>query len=114
MRKNYKYLFLLLFFCSLSCTNSGQVGGEKNTATSQKLVITAARGVIERLIGNRAQTVNLELLPATAADSLETYEIEAQNGKLTVRGNSAVALTFGFYQYLKKGTNSMVSWSGQT
>ena len=111
MQHTFKYFLLLLLLGILSCTNSSPKGVSVTTNISQNQKITAARGVIKRSIGERAKEVNLELLPATA-DSLETYEIEANNGKLTVRGNSAVALTFGFYQYLKKATNSMVSWSG--
>ncbi|WP_181307826.1 alpha-N-acetylglucosaminidase [Rufibacter sp. XAAS-G3-1] len=112
MRNNYRYLLILLFFGILSCTNSSTKSRVAETTVKTKdKAIVAARGVMQRLIGDRAQDINLELLPASA-DSLETYEIEAKNGKLTVRGNSSVALTYGFYQYLKKGTNSMVSWSG--
>src|SRR5690606_23506844 len=48
-----------------------------------------------------------------AEDGLDTYEIEAKNGELSVRGSSPVAIAFGFHQYLKKATHSMISWSGK-
>jgi len=111
MRTNYIYLSVLMCFCMFSCTNSSKDQTENASAVEQSPAISAARGVMQRLIGDRANDINLELIPAQ--DSLDTYEIEASNGKLTVRGSSAVALTFGFYQYLKKGTHSMVSWSGE-
>ncbi|MBF9255704.1 alpha-N-acetylglucosaminidase [Pontibacter sp. 172403-2] len=100
-----------MVFCTFSCTNSLQNPTEEAAVVQDSQPVAAARGVMQRLIGDRAADINLELIPAQ--DSLDTYEIEASNGRLTVRGSSAVALTFGFYQYLKKATNSMVSWSGE-
>lgn len=104
-------LSFLVLFCIFSCTNSPKNQTEETAEVVQNQAISAAKGVIHRLIGNRANEINLKMIPAV--DSLDTYEIEANNGKLTIRGSSAVALTFGFYQYLKKGTHSMVSWSGK-
>ncbi|MCM4155742.1 alpha-N-acetylglucosaminidase [Gramella sp. AN32] len=102
---------LILVVCFGSCKNSSGNNEEKTSAEREDTAVIAARGVMERLIGDRAIDIHLELIPAE--DSLDTYEIEAKNGDLTIRGTSTVALTFGFYQYLKKGTHSMVSWSGK-
>jgi alpha-N-acetylglucosaminidase len=110
MGKHYISL-LFLFFFAFSCTNPVQMQGEDATTSTESSEISAARGVMQRLIGDRAEEITLEMIPAD--EGLDTYEIEASNGKLTVRGSSTVALTFGFYQYLKKATNSMVSWSGE-
>lgn len=100
----------VMFLGMESCKSPKHVQGE-NSVIVESNSITAARGVIERIIGNKAREINLEIIPA--GDSLDFYEIEAQNGDLTVRGSSLVAITFGFYQYLKKATHSMVSWSGE-
>lgn len=72
--------------------------------------LSSSREVIRRTIGNRADQIQLEIIPA--ANGLDVYAAEARNGKLTVRGSSASALCYGFYEYLKKACNSMVSWSG--
>ncbi|MEO2061911.1 MAG: alpha-N-acetylglucosaminidase [Christiangramia sp.] len=106
------FAFLMLIsLCTASCEtiNKNQKAGPDSKVAGN--AITSARGVLERLIGERAKDINLEIIPAE--DSLDTYEIEAKNGDLTVRGSSTVAITFGFYQYLKKGTHNMVSWSGK-
>ncbi|QCR22263.1 alpha-N-acetylglucosaminidase [Pontibacter sp. SGAir0037] len=110
MRPLYTFLAVLVLFCAFSCSTSTHNKTEVAASTPDSKAITAARGVMQRLIGDRANNINLEII--AAEDSLDTYEVEAVNGELTVRGSSAVALTFGFYQYLKKGTLSMVSWSG--
>ncbi len=111
MNKYFSFVLALIALLAVACTNTGQRETEAGKASEQQdQVIAAARGVMQRLIGDRAKDITLEIIPAQ--DSLDTYEIEAKNGKLTVRGSSAVAMTFGFHQYLKKATNSIVSWSG--
>ncbi|MCK0159004.1 alpha-N-acetylglucosaminidase, partial [Cellulophaga sp. F20128] len=46
-------------------------------------------------------------------DSLDSYAVKIENNKVLITGNSPTTLTRGAYDYLKKGTNSMVSWSGK-
>lgn len=115
VRLIFKILILAIFTVSCKSTSveNTQERKDEPVMTSSPLdnaKIKAAGEVIERLIGARAKDIKLEIIPAE--DSLDTYEIEARSGILTVKGSSPVAITFGFHQYLKKATNSMVSWSG--
>ncbi len=111
MRPFNSYVSFLVLFCIFSCTNSPKNQTDETAELVEDQSVSAARGVIQRLIGERAKDISLKMIPAV--DSLDTYEIEAVDGKLTIRGSSSVALSFGFYQYLKKGTHSMVGWSGK-
>ncbi|TZF83168.1 alpha-N-acetylglucosaminidase [Pedobacter sp. BS3] len=79
------------------------------TADDQRIT-EPARGVIKRLIGPRADDIKLAVIPS--ASGYDTFEIEAASNTLTIKGNSPVAICSGFYTYLKKGCNGMVSWSG--
>ncbi|MFC6996798.1 alpha-N-acetylglucosaminidase [Rufibacter roseus] len=110
MRVSYISFLLVVILGISACSSSYQNSEDATLVAEQNQQIEAARGVIKRLIGDKADDIALEHIPAQ--DSLDTYEIEAKNGKLTVRGSSSVAIAFGFHQYLKKATNSMVSWSG--
>ncbi len=72
--------------------------------------IDAARGVLERTIGARAKDFTLQFIRPNTA--LDTFEIEAKNGKVTVKGTSGVAVCRGAYEYLKSKCHVMVSWEG--
>jgi alpha-N-acetylglucosaminidase len=73
--------------------------------------IAAARQSLLRTVGPRAEEINLALLPARADGSNE-FEIEANNGRLIVRGTSPVAICRGVYHYLRQTGTGMVAWSG--
>lgn len=73
-------------------------------------ITEAAMGVIKRTVGEMAKDINLEVI--TSTDGYDTYKVKAVNGIVTVKGSSVVALTHGFYTYLKEGCKAMVSWSG--
>jgi alpha-N-acetylglucosaminidase len=72
--------------------------------------ISAAKAVLKRLIGDRANKINIKNLAVKGND---TYEIEATNGKLTISGNSAIAICYAFNQYLKTACHSMTTWNGK-
>lgn len=70
----------------------------------------AARGVIERLIGERADDFRFETIDSE--DGHDVYELEARRGRVTVKGSSGVAMSRGAYEYLKKYCGVHVSWEG--
>jgi len=72
--------------------------------------VHSARKVIERFIGPRAGEIDLRIV---ASDQSEFYEYEAQNGRLSIRGSSPVALCHGFYAYMKVHGLGVRSWSGK-
>jgi alpha-N-acetylglucosaminidase len=86
----------------------------KNKATSKldaENMFRTARGVIERTTGTPLKNIIMKELPVEK--TTDAYEIEASNGTLTLRGNSPVAICYGFYTYMKDACHSMVSWSGK-
>ncbi len=92
------FLFILLGF--QAC--------QKNK--NQPAEITAAREVLIRVLGDRANSVNLEMFEAVGGN--DTYEYHCTNGKLTVKGSSVSALSRGVYDYLKNNHLGMLDWSG--
>jgi alpha-N-acetylglucosaminidase len=72
----------------------------------------AARGVLQRTLGDRAEEFTLLCLPSD--DGLDTYEVEAHRGRVEIRGTSAVALCRGAYEYLKRACHVQVSWTPST
>ncbi len=72
--------------------------------------IKAAYDLIERVTPGYSSQYKLELIPQV--DSLDTYEIDSENGKVVLRGSSTIALATAYNQYLKYTCNAHVSWFG--
>ena len=53
---------------------------------------------------------SFEIVPAD--QGFDVFEVEASGGRITVRGNSAVAMCRGAYDYLKRDCNALVTWDG--
>jgi len=70
----------------------------------------AAKGVLVRLIGPRAEKFSFVL--KDKKDGHDFLEISASGGCVTVRGSSGVALARGAYEYLKRTCDAHVSWDG--
>lgn len=75
------------------------------------LALDAARGVLQRTVGNAARRFELAPLPARP-DGLDAFEVSAKDGTVQVRGTSAVAICRGAYEYLKDACHVQVSWNG--
>jgi alpha-N-acetylglucosaminidase len=71
----------------------------------------AARGVLQRMIGERATNFTFEEIPTD--NGLDVYEIEAAGGKVIIRGSSGVSLSRGAYAYLREACNCMSTWAGR-
>lgn len=76
----------------------------------EPLEVTAARNVLSRVLGKRAKSIDLGMIPATAG--CDTYEYSSNDGKLVVNGSSVVALTHGVYCYLKANEFGVFGWAG--
>jgi len=107
MQKAYLHILVLINF--ILCSGLSSAVGSPSTAANTSFA--SSREVIRRTIGKRADDIKLELL--SVDNGLDVYQIESRDGKLTVRGSSASAICYGFYEFLKKGCHSMVSWSGE-
>lgn len=95
---------LFVLFCIVLCAcNSSSV--EKDG------IIQPAFDLIERQIGERAAGIQLkEIAPENGK---ETFEVEAKNGILTLRGSSSVAICYAFHTYLREACSAMKTWSGE-
>lgn len=74
--------------------------------------IDAARGVIQRWLGDRASHFRFRIAPA-AKGGLDFYEVEARAGIVTVVGNSPVSLAHGAYSYLRDACHCFTGWTGE-
>ena len=72
----------------------------------------AARAALARLFGPAARTISLTLEPASQAGSRPWYAAESRGGKLSVRGDTPVALVRGAYASLRDAGLAHVSWDG--
>ena len=95
---------LFVLFCIVLCAcNSSSV--EKDG------IIQPAFDLIERQIGERAADIQLEEI--APENGKETFEVEAKNGILTLRGSSSVAICYAFHTYLREACSAMKTWSGE-
>jgi alpha-N-acetylglucosaminidase len=69
----------------------------------------AARAVLVRAFGQRAGQIDLAL---SAAKGLPSYAVTSRGGKVSISGDTPVALARGAYSYLKSIGAASVSWEG--
>ena len=74
-------------------------------------IITPAKQLIERQIGERAQSIHFEYIEPS--DGKDIFEVIASDGRLTLRGSSSVAICYAFHTYMKEACKSMKTWSGK-
>lgn len=70
----------------------------------------AARGVLSRLIGKRADA--FEFRQSGVGKGADWYSVKATGGKVTVSGSTGVAMCRGAYDYLKSRCGILVTWDG--
>ena len=80
------------------------------TETKKNQKIKTVRKVLHRVLGEKSDSIHLEILPGNI-DS-DTYEYSCKNNRLKVKGTSVIALTRGVYDYLKDNGLGMLDWSG--
>jgi len=79
-------------------------------ATPGGPAVAAARRVLERWLG--AGAGRFRLGPLASEATTDAYEYSARAGRVAIRGNSAIALTRGAYDYLRRHGPCLRSWSG--
>jgi alpha-N-acetylglucosaminidase len=72
--------------------------------------ISAAKGVLHRLLGRRAESFHLRLVPQQ--DGLDVFRLRASGGSIQIEGSSGTALTRAAYTYLKSVCHCLVTWDG--
>jgi len=103
-RRILLFMFAFVTFGCFAQSRTSKIVSDK----SKKII--AARQVLSRTLGNRGQSVQLEIIPAEEAS--DTYEYFSKNGKLIVKGSSTIALTRGVYDYLRSNNLGMLGWAG--
>ncbi len=105
-------LALSLSLATGICASNPLVAAEAVPAATAPVAsqTAAARGVLSRLLGERATGIELAMIPK--AGLTDVAEITCADGRLVVKGSSPVALCHGFYEYLRVQGLGMVSWSG--
>jgi len=79
-----------------------------NEKDAQKL--KAASAVLQRVLGEKSETIQLEIL--SDKNELDTYVYSSSDGQLSLKGTSVSALTRGVHDYLKDQGMGMVDWTG--
>ncbi len=68
----------------------------------------AAKGVLQRLLGSKSRAFAFQQIePENGKD---VYEIEAKNGKITIKGSTGVSMARGAYDYIKNACHRQVTW----
>jgi len=75
-----------------------------------RLPLAAAELLLKRTIKERASSFRLELIPPEGKN--DVFEVSATGGSVTIRGSGALALSRGFYHYIRHACNSQITWSG--
>lgn len=96
-------LLIITFHILIFSHKSYSIAGEKKDHT-------AVKDLIQRIIGETAD--NIMLIDAFQSDTSDAYQVSARNGIIKILGNSTIAFSRGFYDYLKNACNSQITWSG--
>jgi alpha-N-acetylglucosaminidase len=82
-----------------------------NLTASPFVSIDGVKQLAKRQIGERAN--DIKFFPLKSKDGKDCYVIDAQNGKLNIKGSSPVAMAYGLHTYLQQACHSMQTWSGK-
>lgn len=73
--------------------------------------VAAGQALIRRVIGMRARSFVVEIIPASDRGH-HVFEIESADGKIVLRGDNGVSVASAFNHYLKHYANCHLSWCG--
>ncbi len=105
-------LFLLLFFAVVLLSGRDS-RAQTLQASSQEEFVSAAYGVIARVIPGYNRSFHLYLVDGPSWRGNDAFEVNAAAGVVTIEGNSAIALTRGFYYYLRHAVHAQFTWEGE-
>ena len=88
-------LYLFAFIFSHAADNTGLI---------------AARQLIERILPDHSENFDIEFIDAI--EGKDVFEIESRGSRIILRGNTGVSVGSALNHYLKKFTNSHISWNG--
>lgn len=73
--------------------------------------VAAGEAFIHRQVPRHAKWFRVEVLPP-ASHGLDTFEIEARDQRVVLRGNNGVAIASAFYHYIKEVVHGQITWNG--
>ena len=79
-------------------------------APQPRSTVAAAEWLIKRTVKERASAFRLE--NTARENGRDVFEVEAHAGTVTIKGSGALALSRGFYHYLRNACDCQVTWSG--
>lgn len=82
---------------------------QKNLPSKEEKDQMAAKQVLMRLIGMKAESFTFTKIPDEKG--LDVFEVIALGGKVQVKGSSTIAMTRGAYEYLRSACNIQYTWS---
>ncbi|KAK2158313.1 hypothetical protein LSH36_173g09013 [Paralvinella palmiformis] len=82
------------------------------THTDPDVQKEAVRGLIWRLVHDRAADFAISIVPEMGSRNRDTFVLLTKNGKLSITGSSGVAASMGFYYYIKLFCGAHISWAG--
>ncbi|XP_012942154.1 alpha-N-acetylglucosaminidase isoform X2 [Aplysia californica] len=84
------------------------------TKTSPDVQREAARGVISRLVKDRAADFDVDVNPDLGPKERDTFRLSSTgDGRILIEGTTGVAVSMGFYHYIKYWCNAQRTWAGQ-
>ena len=72
-------------------------------------VVTAAGGLIKRVVPKQAKQFMVETIPAT--NGQDVFEVESRGGKIVLRGNDGVSIASALNWYSQKECHCDISWN---
>lgn len=106
MQKKFVNSLILLLLCSFFI-NAEQTSIRQN----KDEIVQSAKNVIQRIIGERVNEFSLEFIDDKVDG--DYYELSCSDGLVNIRGTSTIAITRGFYDYLRINGLGMITWSGE-
>ncbi|PTN05295.1 alpha-N-acetylglucosaminidase [Mangrovibacterium marinum] len=94
---------ILIVFCLVALLNACQQAAVKPQEISPEVEL------IQRIIPDRANEFEVEILPS---DSADWFELESKNGKILLRGNNGVSVASALYYYLAEYCHCQITWNG--
>lgn len=103
MKKTIPAIVLLL-----GVALQGTAGASDGVSPPVPATLVAARQLIQRVLPQQAETFVCELIPAV--NGCDVLEIEAESGKIVLRGNSGLSVAMAFNWYLRHEAKTNFDW----
>ncbi|XP_012945530.1 alpha-N-acetylglucosaminidase [Aplysia californica] len=109
-----RLLLLLSAVCVCHAVQDFPQLSHVRTKTSAQVQREAALDVIGRLVRDRASDFEVRVDQNVGPKDKDTFKLSSiEGGRILIEGTSGVAVSMGFYHYLKYWCNAQRTWAGQ-